>query len=273
MTDHSTRQGRYTVKKLAALSGVSIRTLHHYDEIGLLKPACVGSNGYRYYGREELLRLQQILFHKELGFSLEAIRLAIDAPDFDRAAALRDQREKLAAEARRLRLLLRTIDVTLREAEGGKAMTGAKMYRGFEPGSHERHEAWAIERYGEWARLGIEARKEAVSGWNEADHRRHGMEWSGLMDDFAAALSDGSTPGDPRAQDIVRRLHGHASKAWTGPVGRGGFLNLSDIYAENPEFRNVLDDRLAGLSDFVARAMRIFAVETEPWPHAELVAA
>jgi hypothetical protein len=208
-----------------------------------------------------------------LGFSLEAIRETIDAPDFDRATALRDQREKLAGEALRLRQLLRTIDDTLTELEGGKAMSEKKMYRGFAPGALERGQAWAIERHGEWARLGIEARNRAVSGWSDADHRRHGAEWAQIMDDFATCLSEGDAPGGSRTQDITRRLHGHASKAWTGPVGRGGFLNLSDVYAENPEFRSVLEDRRTGLSDFVARAMRIFAVETEPWPHAELAPA
>ena len=76
--------GDYTVKQVAKLSGVSIRTLHHYDEIGLLKPARVGANGYRYYGREELLRLQQILLHRELGFALEDIRRVLGAPEFQR---------------------------------------------------------------------------------------------------------------------------------------------------------------------------------------------
>ena len=66
--------GTYTVKQLARLSGVSVRTLHHYDEIGLLGPAFVGENRYRYYGREELLRLQDILFHRELGVPLQEIR-------------------------------------------------------------------------------------------------------------------------------------------------------------------------------------------------------
>ena len=81
----------HTVKQVARLSGVSVRTLHHYDEIGLLKPACVGANGYRYYGREELLRLQQILFHRELGFSLEEIGRTLDAKGFDKATYARIQ--------------------------------------------------------------------------------------------------------------------------------------------------------------------------------------
>src|SRR6516164_6191659 len=102
---HRPPKDSYTVSQLAALSGISVRALHHCDEIGLLKPASVGLNGYRYYGREELLRLQQILFHRELGLSLDEIRRAIDTPGFDRAAALRDQRQKLTGEIARLREL------------------------------------------------------------------------------------------------------------------------------------------------------------------------
>ena len=79
----------YTVKQVAKMAGLSVRALHHYDQIGLLKPASVGQNGYRYYGRDELLRLQQILFHRELEFPLEAIAQVPDKPDFDRVAALR----------------------------------------------------------------------------------------------------------------------------------------------------------------------------------------
>jgi DNA-binding transcriptional MerR regulator len=123
-----------TVKKVAKLSGVSVRALHHYDEIGLLKPACVGANGYRYYGRDELLRLQQILFHPELGFPLEQIRQVLSAPEFDRVAALRAHRERLKAEVRRYQRLVRTLDATLAALEGD--MDDKAMYRGFASGRH-----------------------------------------------------------------------------------------------------------------------------------------
>src|SRR5437667_8460979 len=115
---HCPPQNRYTVSQVATLSGVSVRALHHYDDIGLLKPAFIGSNGYRYYGRDELLRLQQILFHRELGLTLDEIRRAVDTPGFDRAAALRNHREKLVTETARLRELLQTIDETLADLEG-----------------------------------------------------------------------------------------------------------------------------------------------------------
>src|SRR6185503_20367649 len=88
-------RGNYTVKQLARLSGVSVRTLHHYDEIGLLKPSFLGENRYRYYGREELLRLQDILFHRELGVPLQEIGKLLATEGRDRVAILREHRERL----------------------------------------------------------------------------------------------------------------------------------------------------------------------------------
>src|SRR5512139_966068 len=109
---------RYTVKQLARLSGVSVRTLHHYDEIGLLRPAFLGENRYRYYGREELLRLQDILFHRELGVPLQEIGKLLANEGRDRVAILSRHREMLAERVERARQLLTTIDRTIRHDEG-----------------------------------------------------------------------------------------------------------------------------------------------------------
>jgi DNA-binding transcriptional MerR regulator len=265
---HRPPHDSYTVSQLATLSGISVRALHHYDEIGLLKPASVGLNGYRYYGREQLLRLQQILFHRELGLSLDEIRLAIDTPGFDRATALRRHRERLVSEIARLRELTTTIEDTLADLEGGKPMTEKSMFRGFEAEARERTEAWALERYGKWARLGKETRDEVMQGWTPAEHEANRTEMIAIFVDFAAALAEGLPADSERMQGIVLRFHTRASKAWTGPIGRGGFLNIAEFYAENPDIRAGLDLRAPGLADYIARAMRIFCVETQPWPGA-----
>src|SRR5437899_9718909 len=91
----------YTVKQLAAISGVSVRTLHFYDETGLLKPAYHGANGYRYYEEEQLLMLQQILFFRELGFELKRIGKIIGSNNFDKIVALRSHRHVLEKDGRR----------------------------------------------------------------------------------------------------------------------------------------------------------------------------
>src|SRR5579862_5177296 len=99
----------YTVKQLAAMSGVSVRTLHFYDEAGLLKPAFHGTNGYRFYEEQQLLTLQQILFYRELGFELKEIKRTLGRDDFEKAAALQSHRQILRNNLNRMRMLLGTI--------------------------------------------------------------------------------------------------------------------------------------------------------------------
>src|SRR6185295_16987624 len=110
----------YTVKKLAAMSGVSVRTLHFYDESGLLKPAYVGANGYRFYEEPQLLALQQILFYRELGFELKQIKWILQKPDFDRIAALESHRKILRKNLARTRELIGTIEKTIEHLKGNK---------------------------------------------------------------------------------------------------------------------------------------------------------
>jgi DNA-binding transcriptional MerR regulator len=259
---HDRAPGRYTVKQLAELSGVSVRTLHHYDALGLLRPAVIGDNGYRYYGRAELLRLQQILFHRELGLSLERIGEVIDAPDFDRAAALREQREYLLHEAERLRELVRTVDDTLAELGGGKAMDENAIYRGFS----DRVHAWAIERYGDAARWGIETRNKVTESWSQADWDRQHMESAAIFQEFAAALKQGLGADDVAVQALVARFHAMASLGWIRPVTRGGMINMAEIYADNPDIGAGLGRVTPGLAAYVAQAIRVFAIATQPWP-------
>jgi len=152
-----------TVKQLAAISGVTVRTLHHYDEIGLLKPASVGSNGYRYYGRIELLRLQRILFHREIGVPLSSIGELLDLEEAGAVGVLLQHRARLESERERYRVLIETIDRTILDLKGDTAMSNADLYQGFSPEKQAGYEAWLIERYGEPVRASLEhARKHYV---------------------------------------------------------------------------------------------------------------
>ena len=121
----------YTVKQVAGMSGVSVRTLHFYDETGLLKPARQATNGYRYYEEPQLLRLQQILFYRELGFELKEIRNALDRPEFENVNALQAHREVLEENIERTRALIDTIDNTLRHLKGAATMKNEEMFKGF----------------------------------------------------------------------------------------------------------------------------------------------
>ncbi|MCD6049103.1 MAG: skgA-A [Verrucomicrobia bacterium] len=121
----------YTVKQVAAMSGVSVRTLHFYDETGLLKPARLGANGYRFYEEPQLLTLQQILFYRELGFELKQIKEILGHADFERIAALQSHRQVLQKNLTRTRILLDTIDKTIRHLEGTQKMKSEEMFVGF----------------------------------------------------------------------------------------------------------------------------------------------
>ncbi len=122
----------YTVKQVASMAGVSVRTLHHYHHIGLLRPHTVTEAGYRLYGQEELERLQQILFHRELGFALADIKTILDRPDFDRLRALESHRAALVARRKRLATLIRTVERSVASIKGETIMEGHRLYDGFD---------------------------------------------------------------------------------------------------------------------------------------------
>src|SRR5580704_10994151 len=121
----------YTVKQVAAMSGVSVRTLHFYHETGLLKPAHLGANGYRFYEEAQLLTLQQILFYRELGFELKQIKQILGRADFEKVAALQSHRKVLQKNLARTQKLIETIDKTIQHLKGIKKMKSKEMFAGF----------------------------------------------------------------------------------------------------------------------------------------------
>jgi DNA-binding transcriptional MerR regulator len=247
------------VKQVATLSGVSVRTLHHYDELGLLKPACVGANGYRYYGKDELLRLQQILFHRELGFRLDEIARVLDSPGFDRVAALKAHRAKLETETRRYRNLIRTIDQTLAALEGDREMDADNLYMGFPPEKQAEYEAWLVEKFGDKIQDRIEESKKTLKGWSKADFARQQAEIDAIEADYAKALGQGLPADSAAVQEITRRQHMWIGKTWNRPPARGAFIGLTEIFQGHPDFRARYEGRAIGLTDYIAAAMTAFA--------------
>ncbi len=249
----------YTVKQLAKLSGVSVRTLHHYDEIGLLAPAGLGANGYRHYDREELLRLQQILFHRELGFPLDEIGKLLDAPGFDRIAALAAQREQLLADARRYRRLARTIEETLAALKGETEMNDKAMYRGFDPETQAKHEDWLVDRFGGDMRQRIETSKAQFKDCSQADFDRAQAELEAIESGVAEALKQGLTADCTAVHGLIRRHHAWVGAQWKRTPTREAYIGLAEIYGEHPDFRARYEGRSAGLTDYLIQAMRVFA--------------
>jgi DNA-binding transcriptional MerR regulator len=249
----------YTVKGLARLSGVSVRTLHHYDQIGLLKPASVGANGYRYYGREELLRLQQILFHRELEFPLEAIAEILTRPDFDRLAALRGHRAKLAAQAQRYRRLVKTLDRTLAALEGAQDMDDDTMYQGFSPERQAEFEAWLVQRYGDGIHASIDQTKATMNSWSAQQRQAFSAEFETMEREIAKALAEG-VPADSEAlRPVLRRHHAWVAHGWGSRPNAAAYEGLAGLYEQHPDFRTRYESVRPGLTEYLAEAMRRFA--------------
>lgn len=240
----------HTVRKLSRLAGVSVRTLHHYDAIGLLRPGRRSASGYRLYGAAELLRLQQILFYRELDLPLPEIGRILDDPEFDPAAALRGHRRALEAKLGRLQRLLRTLDDTLAQHEGGRMLTDAELYRGFPPERVEAIRKEARERYG--GKKVDESERRARSMGKEAWDRVQ-AESAAINRDLAALMGAGADPGSAEARAVVARHHAWIRNFWTPDAE--SYRGLGRHYIEHPEFRAYYEKAAPGMAEYLCRAI------------------
>lgn len=250
----------YTVAQLAKLAGVSVRALHHYDEIGLLKPAHIGQNGYRYYGPEELLRLQQILIHRELDIPLARIGAILDAPGFDRLTTLAEQRERLAAEAKRYAQLVRTIDRTIEKLKGDRAMKDAELYKGVvSPEKQAEYEAWLIARYGEPMRESIRVSQKAYAKMSEAEKQAANDELKAVEQGLAQAMRLGLAATSPELEPLLARHRDWVALMWGKPCPPEAFAGLADLHLSHPDFVARYESIEPGFSDWHAAAMKAWA--------------
>ncbi|MBP9041176.1 MAG: MerR family transcriptional regulator, partial [Anaerolineaceae bacterium] len=137
----------YTIKQLADLAGISIRTLHYYDQIGLIKPERIAENGYRYYGKQQLLLLQQVLFFRELDFSLNQIKNILNTPALDLVKLLQTHKQSLKAKTERLTQLIDTIDNTIKTLEGELEMKETEYFQGFSEEKQAEYQKYAEEHW------------------------------------------------------------------------------------------------------------------------------
>lgn len=196
----------YTPKQLARMSGVSVRTLHHYDQIGLLVPARRG-NGYRAYTSADAARLQQILLYRDMGFELQAIAKMLDAPDYDAATALHAHLHALRTRRAQLDTLIATVEKTVRNLEEGTSMTDEERFEGLKREAIEQNErtfgAEARKRYGD----------KAVNEANAKLLRMSEGEWTDIMELEEAIkkqLCAAMTTGDPRSPEAAELVRMHA---------------------------------------------------------------
>ena len=251
-----------TVRQLANIAGVSVRTLHHYDAIGLLRPASVGQNGYRYYGEEELLRLQQILIHRELGMPLSEIGRVLDAAGFDRLEALRQQRVRLAAEAERYARLVRTIDRTIARLNGDRTMKNAELYEGIAPEKQLEYEEWLIDRFGEGFADQIEESRSAVAALGPDEVAARMGELHDLEQAIAEAHRRGLPAGSPSLEPLLARHRAWVAAMWGRPCPPEAYVGLADLYLSHPDFVARYETIAKGFAQFLATSMKLHAHRT-----------
>jgi len=239
-----------TVKAVADLAGVTVRTLHHYDEIGLLKPAEVTGAGYRIYSDEDLERLQQILFFRELGFSLHEIKEIMDSPGFDRRQALLDHRKLLEERQERLGRLIQSVDRTLDSMERGIEMDKKDMFDGFDQSKYEEE---ARRRWGH-----TDAYKESMrrtKQYTEADWTAMKEEGRQIQEGVAALMDHG--PTDAAVQEWIRRHHKLINDRFY-PCSTQMYRGLGDLYVQDERFTATYESVKPGMASFMRSAMHAY---------------
>jgi MerR family transcriptional regulator, thiopeptide resistance regulator len=254
--------GKWTVSEVARLARVSVRTLHHYDEIGLLPPSARSGKGYRLYAPGDLERLHQILLYRELDFPLEAIRNLLDGPAIDRHGALKAQRELLLARRRRTAAVIRAVNRALESMERGTTMSTEEMFEGFEelgdaPDDVRAHHAeHAQETHEQWG--DTDAYKESMKrakGYSKKDWEAMKGEIGEAEAHMARLLADGTEPDELEAMQGAEALRQQITR-WFYPCSREMHAGLADMYEADPRFAAYYEERAKGLSTFVARAIR-----------------
>jgi len=239
----------HTVKQLSKLAGVSVRTLHYYDEIGLLKPSSLGSNGYRHYEKEALLKLQQILFYRELDLSLEEIKSILGHPDFDLLAALRSHKETLQGRIERLNHLLRTVDDTIDHLKGKGNMNAKGMFEGF---NEEEQEKYALEAEKLYDPETVRESNRKWKAYPPAEKERILAEGRAIYVDLIASMPKGEASAEVQA--IIGRWHQHMQYFWSPRDEQ--LLGLANGYNEDARFRANFDKMHPKLAGFMRSAVK-----------------
>jgi DNA-binding transcriptional MerR regulator len=243
----------FQVKDVARIAGVSVRTLHHYDAIGLLVPQLRTAAGYRVYTDADLLRLQQILIGRELGLSLEEIRRSLDDPGFDRTATLLDQRQRLRERVQQTEAMIRAVDAALAGLDGDQEdaeMNMEHLFQGFDP---SRYEDEARRQWGTSDAF-VEA-EQRTRRYTPDDWKALTAEQTAIYDDAYTALKAGKTPTDEAVMDIAER-HRLSIDRWFYRCGHRMHGGLASMYEGDDRFRQRIDTHGEGLTSFLAEAIR-----------------
>ena len=248
-----TRDTLHTVGEVAALAGVTIRTLHHYDRIGLLVPSRGAANGYRQYNYGDLDRLRQIRLLRELRFSLEAIGEMLDAPAFDRRSTLVAQRALLRERQERTERIIRGVDRALAALDEEREMEKATMFEGLEDFDHTQYEDEVERRWGD-----SDAYRESMRRtrrYGKDDWARIKEEGETVFAGLAERMATGDHAAGRAAMDLAEEHRCHIDR-WFYPCSHRMHGCLAEMYTADPRFTEYFEKRAEGLADFVRDAIK-----------------
>ena len=232
------------IKEFADFTGVSVRTLHYYDEIGLLMPAFVDkTTGYRFYDENSFLRMQEILFYRELDFSLKSIGEILSSPNYDKSKALTEQKQLLTLKKERLERLISAID---------GAMKGENVMKAFDNSEFEKYKAEAREKWGS---------TDAYKQHEEKTGKYSKQKWDGLaadmdmiMAEFSLCMKNGEAPASEQAQHLVKMLQEHISANYYNCTDQI-LAGLGQMYVADERFKRNIDKHADGTAAFICEAI------------------
>lgn len=247
----------YTVQNLGRLAGVSTRTLRYYDEIDILKPAKITQSGYRIYGQAEVNRLQQIMFYKELGFSLESIKEIIATPSFNETKALKEHREQLLEKRKQLNLLIANVEKTIALTEGRMTMTDKEKFVGFKKKLVDDNE----QKYGKEIRKKygddiVNKSNEKLKNLTQEEQE----EITRLANEVTVTLAEAFKTGDA-AGDIAQKaadLHKQWLAYFWSEYSKEAHAGLAQMYVDDERFKAYYDEKQTGSAEFLRDAIYIF---------------
>ena len=235
------------IKEFADFTGVSVRTLHYYDEIGLLTPAFVDkTTGYRFYDENSLLRMQESLFYRELDFSLKRIGEILSSPNYDKNKALNEQKHLLTLKKERLERLISAID---------GAVKGENVMTAFDNNEFEKYKAEVKEKWGQsdaYKEHAERTKNYSKQKWNDL---AAGMDC--IMAEFAICMKKGIAPDSAETQSLVKTLQNHITENYylcTNEILAG----LGQMYVADERFRNNIDKHADGTAAFISEAIQLF---------------
>jgi DNA-binding transcriptional MerR regulator len=252
-----------TVGEVARLSGVTVRTLHHYDETGLLRPSGRTSGGYRLYDDGDLARLQQILFYRELGFALDDIATLLDDPDADPVGHLRRQHDLLTRRIRRLQDMAATVELHLEARQMGIDLTPDEMLEVFGEEYASRHEAYQAEAEERWGGTDAWAQsRRRTSRYSKDDWKAAMAEQEAAARRLVDAMQAGLPAASTEAMDAAE-AHRQQITRWFYDCSYEIHRGLGDMYVQDPRFTKTYDDMVPGLAAYVRDAIHANADRAE----------